>query len=168
MIKSFRGKTPKIHETAFISEEAYIIGDVEIGKCSGIWPGTIIRGDSAKIIIGENTQIEDNCTVHSGVPMLIGDNVLIGHNVVVHCARIGNNVLIGNNATLLDNAEIGSYCIVGANALVNMDMKVPDRTFAFGVPAKIAGEVPEERTEIIGLALLLNAMLAKEYKEHGL
>lgn len=168
MIKSFRGKTPKIHETAFISEEAYIIGDVEIGEGSGIWPGTIIRGDSAKIIIGENTQIEDNCTVHSGVPMIIGDKVLIGHNVVVHCARIGNNVLIGNNATLLDNAEIGSYCIVGANALVNMDMKIPDRTFAFGVPAKITGEVPEERTEIIGLALLLNAMLAKEYKEHGL
>ncbi|MCK4965173.1 MAG: gamma carbonic anhydrase family protein [Dehalococcoidia bacterium] len=168
MIKSFRGKTPKIHETAFISKQAYIVGDVEIGEGAGIWPGTVIRGDSAKIVIGKNTQIEDNCTVHSGVPMTIGENVLIGHNVVVHCARIGDNVLIGNNATLLDNAEIGQYSVVGANALVNMGMKVPERTLAFGVPAKITSEVPEERTKIIGLALLMNAMLAKEYKEHGL
>ncbi|MQY55232.1 MAG: gamma carbonic anhydrase family protein, partial [Dehalococcoidia bacterium] len=136
MIKSFRGKTPRIHKTAFISEEAYIVGDVEIGEGSGIWPGTVIRGDSAKIVIGRNTQIEDNCTVHSGVPMTIGENVLIGHNVVVHCARIGDNVLIGNNATLLDYAEIGEYSVVGANALVNMGMKVPERTLAFGVPAR--------------------------------
>jgi carbonic anhydrase/acetyltransferase-like protein (isoleucine patch superfamily) len=149
VIKSFRGNTPKIHETAFISQEAYIVGDVEIGEGSGIWPGTIIRGDSAKIVIGKNTQIEDNCTVHSGTPMCIGDKVL-------------------NNATLLDFAEIGDYCVVGANALVNMGMKIPERTFAIGVPAKIKGKVPDERTEIIGLALLVNAILAKEYKEHGL
>jgi len=168
VIKSFRGNTPKIHETAFVSKEAYIVGDVEIGEGSGIWPGTVIRGDSAKITIGKNTQIEDNCTVHSGVPMTIGENVLIGHNVVVHCARIGDNVLVGNNATLLDNAEIGSYCIVGANALVNMGMKIPERTFAIGVPARIKGEVPQERTDIISLALLFNIVLAKEYKEHGL
>ncbi len=168
VIKSFRGNTPKIHETAFISQEAYIVGDVEIGEGSGIWPGTIIRGDNAKIVIGKNTQIEDNCTVHSGTPMCIGDKVLIGHNVVVHCSRIGDNVLVGNNATLLDFAEIGDYCVVGANALVNMRMKIPDRTFAIGVPAKIKGEVPAERTEIINIALLMNAVLAKEYKEHGL
>jgi len=168
VIKSFRGNTPKIHETAFISQEAYIVGDVEIGEGSGIWPGTVIRGDSAKIVIGKNTQIEDNCTVHSGTPMCIGDKVLIGHNVVVHCSRIGDNVLVGNNATLLDFAEIGDYCVVGANALVNMGMKIPERTFAIGVPAKIKGEVPAERTEIINIALLMNAMLAKEYKEHGL
>lgn len=168
MIESFRGKTPKIHETAFISKGAYLIGDVEIGEGAGIFPGTVIRGDIAKIIIGKSTQIEDNCTVHTSVPMTIGENVLIGHNVVVHCTRIGDNVLIGNNATLLDYSEIGDHCVVGANALVNMGMKIPDRTFAYGVPAKITGEVPPERTEEIGLALLLNAMLAKEYKEHGL
>jgi carbonic anhydrase/acetyltransferase-like protein (isoleucine patch superfamily) len=168
MIESFRGKTPRIHETAFVSKQAYIVGDVEIGEGAGIWPGTIIRGDHAPIVIGKHTQIEDNCTVHSGEPMHIGDKVLIGHNVVVHCVRIGDNALIGNNATLLDYAEIGDYSVVGANALVNMGMKIPDRTFAIGVPAKIKGEVPEERTEIINIALLMNAVLAKEYKEHGL
>jgi carbonic anhydrase/acetyltransferase-like protein (isoleucine patch superfamily) len=168
MIESFKGKTPRIHETAFVSKQAYIVGDVEIGEGVGIWPGTIIRGDHAPIVIGKNTQIEDNCTVHSGEPMHIGDKVLIGHNVVVHGVRIGNNVLVGNNATLLDYSEIGDYCVVGANALVNMGMKIPDRTFAMGVPAKFKGEVTEERTEIINIALLMNAVLAKEYKEHGL
>ena len=168
MIESFKGKTPRIHETAFVSKQAYIVGDVEIGEGVGIWPGTIIRGDHAPIVIGKNTQIEDNCTVHSGEPMHIGDKVLIGHNVVVHGVRIGDNVLVGNNATLLDYSEIGDYCVVGANALVNMGMKIPDRKFAFGVPARIKGEVPEERTEIINIALLMNAVLAKEYKEHGL
>jgi len=168
MIESFKGKTPRIHETAFVSKQAYIVGDVEIGEGVGIWPGTIIRGDHAPIVIGKNTQIEDNCTVHSGEPMHIGDKVLIGHNVVVHGVRIGDNVLVGNNATLLDYSEIGDYCVVGANALVNMGMKIPNRKFAYGVPAKIKGEVPEERTEIINIALLMNAVLAKEYKEHGL
>ena len=168
MIESFKGKTPRIHETAFVSKQAYIVGDVDIGEGVGIWPGTIIRGDHAPIVIGKNTQIEDNCTVHSGEPMHIGDKVLIGHYVVVHGVRIGDNVLVGNNATLLDYSEIGDYCVVGANALVNMGMKIPNRKFAYGVPAKIKGEVPEERTEIINIALLMNAVLAKEYKEHGL
>jgi carbonic anhydrase/acetyltransferase-like protein (isoleucine patch superfamily) len=168
MIESFKGKTPRIHETAFVSKQAYIVGDVEIGEGVGIWPGTIIRGDNARIVIGKHTQIEDNCTVHSGVPMHIGDKVLIGHNVVVHGVHIGDNVLVGNNATLLDYSEIGDYCVVGANALVNMGMKIPNRKFAYGVPAKIKGEVPEERIAIINIALLMNAVLAKEYKEHGL
>jgi carbonic anhydrase/acetyltransferase-like protein (isoleucine patch superfamily) len=145
MIESFKGKTPRIHETAFVSKQAYIVGDVEIGEGAGIWPGTIIRGDNASIVIGKNTRIEDNCTVHGGAPMHIGDKVLIGHNVVVHCARIGDSVLVGNNATLLDYAEIGDYCVVGANALVNMGMKIPNRTFAIVVPAKIQGRSAWDR-----------------------
>ena len=100
MIKSFRGITPNIHPTAYIAETAEIIGDVEIGEEAGIWPGTIVRADHAKITIGKFTQIEDNCTVHTDVPMVIGDNVLIGHNVVVHCAKIGDNVLVGNHAKI--------------------------------------------------------------------
>ena len=68
MIKSFRGKTPRIAESAFISEAAYIVGDVEIGENSSIWPGAVIRGDFGKIKIGENTAVEDNSVIHSGSP----------------------------------------------------------------------------------------------------
>jgi len=168
MIRTFNGKTPKIHETAFISEAAYIAGDVEIGESSSVWPGTVIRGDHAPIVIGKNTQIEDNCTVHSGTPLTIGDNVHIGHNVVVHCSRIGDTTLIGNHATLSEYAEIGYFCVVGAGALVTPGMKVPDRTFVVGVPARIKGEVSQERIDITRQSVDIYVKMSKEYKEQGL
>ena len=83
MIRSFRGKTPRIADSAFVSEVAYVVGDVEIGEDSSVWPGAIIRGDFAPIRIGRNTHVEDNTLVHSGEPLTIGDNVLVGHGVVV-------------------------------------------------------------------------------------
>ena len=168
MIKPFNGKSPKIAASAFISEQAYIVGDVEIGENSSVWPGTVIRGDHARITIGENTQIEDNCTVHTGFPMTIGDNVHIGHNVVVHCNRIGSTTLIGNHATLSEYAEIGDCCVVGAGALVPPSMKIPDRTFVVGVPAKVKGEVSDERIAITKQSVDIYVKMSKEYKEQGL
>src|SRR4030042_1424608 len=97
MIRAFDGKTPKIADSAFVSEAAYVVGDVEIGENSGVWPGAVIRGDFGSIKIGSNTQVEDNSVIHTGTKMEIGDHVTIGHNVVVHCLKIGNHVLVGNN-----------------------------------------------------------------------
>ncbi|MBA7666517.1 Protein YrdA [subsurface metagenome] len=168
MIRTFNGKTPKIHETAFISEAAYVVGDVEIGENSSVWPGTVIRGDHAPIVIGQNTQIEDNCTVHSGMPLTIGDNVHIGHNVVVHCSRIGDTTLIGNHATISEYAEVGDFCVVAAGALVTPGMKIPDRTFVVGVPAKVKGEVSEDRIEITRQSVDIYVKMSKAYKEQGL
>ena len=168
MIRSFNGKTPQIHPTAFISEAAYIVGDVEIGEHSSVWPGTVIRGDHAPIVIGKNTQIEDNCTVHTGFPLRIGDGVHIGHNVVVHCVRIGDTTLIGNHATLSENAEIGECCVVGAGSLLTPGMKVPDRSFVVGVPARIKGEVSDERIEITRLSVDIYVKMSKQYKQQGL
>ena len=168
MIRTFNGKTPRIHETAFISEAAYIAGDVEIGEDSSVWPGTVIRADHAPIVIGKRTQIEDNCTVHSGTPLTIGNNVHIGHSVVVHCSCIGDITLIGNHATLSENAEIGECCVVGAGALVTPGMKVPDRSFIVGVPAKVKGEVSEDRINITRMSVDIYVKMSKEYKEQGL
>jgi carbonic anhydrase/acetyltransferase-like protein (isoleucine patch superfamily) len=168
MIRTVYGKTPKIHETAFISEAAYIAGDVEIGENSSVWPGSVIRGDHAPIVIGRNTQVEDNCTVHSGTPLHIGDDVHIGHSVVVHCSRIGNTTLIGNHATISEYAEIGNCCVVGAGALVTPGMKVPDRTFVVGVPAKVKGTVSDERIAITKQSVDIYVKMSKEYKDQGL
>ncbi len=165
MIRSFNGKTPNIAESVFVSETAYVVGDVEIGENSGIWPGAVVRGDFASIKIGCNTMIEDNSVVHAGIPMEIGDNVTIGHSVVVHSIKIGNNTLIGNNATVLDNAEVGNFCIVGAGCLVSQGMKIPDYSFVVGVPAKIKGQVPPERRRQRPQSYV---ELAKRYKEQGL
>lgn len=168
MIRSFDGKTPKIAESAWVSEAAYVIGDVEIGENSGVWPGVVIRGDFASIKIGRNTQIEDNSVVHSGVAMEIGDNVTIGHSVVAHGIKIGNNCLIGNNATILDNAQIGSFCIIGAGCVVSQGMEIPDSSFVVGVPGKIKGQVPEERWRGRQQGRQGYAELLRRYKEQGL
>ena len=168
MIRSFNGKTPKIAESAFVSETAYVIGDVEIGENSGIWPGAIVRGDFAGIKIGCNTMVEDNSVVHSGVPMEIGDNVMIGHSVVAHGIKIGNNTLIGNNATILDNAQIGSFCVIGAGCVVSQGMEIPDNSFAVGVPAEIKGQISSERRLGLQRGSQSYGELLRRYKEQGL
>jgi len=141
MIRSFDGKTPRIAPSAFISENAYVIGDVEIGENSGVFPGAVIRGDFASIKIGSGTMIEDNCVVHSGSPVEIGDNNTIGHNVVLHGTKIGNNCLIGNNATILDNAKVGDFCVIAANSLVSQGAEIPDCSLVVGTPGAVKSEI---------------------------
>ena len=125
MIRSLRGRSPKISDSAYVDESAVMIGDVEIGANSSVWPGAVIRGDFGAIRIGENTAVEDNAVLHSGSPskdkcdLVIGNNVHIGHGAVINCHAIGNRVLVGMNATLLQDAMIGNYCILGAGCLVS-------------------------------------------------
>ena len=137
MIRSFEGKTPRVAESAWIAETAYVIGDVEIGDGSSVWPSAVVRGDFSSIRIGANTHIEDGCVVHTGEPLTIGDDVTAGHGVVIHCRRVGDNVLLGNNATILDGAEIGSFSIVAAGAVVTPRTVVPEGSMVRGVPATI-------------------------------
>ncbi len=174
MIKSFNGKMPKIADSAFISETAYVVGDVEIGENSSVWPGAVVRGDLGSIKIGRNTVIQDNCVIHSGSfssgmdDVTIGDRVTFGHGAVSHGHSIGNNVLIGINATILHDAEIGDFCIVGANCLVGQGMKVPARSFVAGAPGKIKGGPSPEQLQWIEGMPQAYTKLAKQYKEQGL
>lgn len=167
MIRSFEDKTPVVAASAFVSEAAYVVGDVEIGEGAGVFPGAVIRGDFASIRIGKNTMVEDNCVVHSGSDVVIGDNVTIGHGVVVHCASIGDSNLIGNNATLLDDAVIGSHCIIGANCLVSRGMKVPDYSMVVGVPGRIRGVGQRMKGRLQGGASAYSE-LVKRYLRQGL
>jgi carbonic anhydrase/acetyltransferase-like protein (isoleucine patch superfamily) len=135
VIRSLDGKTPKIHPSAFISEAAYVVGDVEIGENTNIWPGAVVRGDYGKIIIGRNCSIQDNCVLHTDDFLELGDNVLMTHGAVVHGGKVGNNVLIGVNSVLLEDAEVGNYCLIGACAVVGG--RVPDHSLIIGVPGKV-------------------------------
>lgn len=165
MIKGFEGKTPRIAPTAFISESAYIVGDVEIGEYSSVWPGAVIRGDVCSIKIGCHTHVQDNAVIHADEALEIGDNILIGHCAIVHCLRVGNNVLIGNNATILDGVEIGNDCIIGSNAMVVEGMKIPGRSFVVGVPARIKKQVSDEQIERLKRGVQTYSALAQRYKE---
>lgn len=168
MIRSFEGKAPRIALSAFVSEAAYVVGDVEIGEGSGVWPGAVIRGDFATIRIGRKTMVEDNTVVHSGGIMEIGDHVIIGHNVVVHCRRIGNNCLIGNNATLLEDAVVGDWCIVAAGSVVGAGKVIPEGSLVAGVPGRVRGRVSAEQRERLEKGSMVYVDLARRYKGQGL
>jgi carbonic anhydrase/acetyltransferase-like protein (isoleucine patch superfamily) len=168
MIRSLNNKTPKIAESAFVSEAAYVIGDVEIGENSGVFPGAVIRGDFAHIKIGNNTMIEDNSVIHTGMPIEIGDNVTIGHGVVVHGKKIGNNNLIGNNATILDDAVIGNFCMIGAGSLVSPGMEIPDESLVMGIPARIKGKITPIQMQRLTGGSQAYLELVKLYKKEGL
>ncbi len=149
MILPFNGKTPKIAESAWVSERATVIGNVTIGEDCCIWPGVVIRGDFSPITIGDNTDIEDNCVLHVKYRMDIGKNVVIGHNVVVHCTSIGDGTLVGNSATILDGSEIGAKCVIGAGAVVTPDSKIPDESFVTGMPAQVKGKVNANQADLV-------------------
>lgn len=170
MIRSFANKTPKIAQSAWVSEAAYVIGDVEIGENSAVWPGAVIRADFTKIRIGKNTDIEDNCVIH-GMPeetMDIGDNVAITHGAVVHSRSIGNDVLIGFNAAILPYAEVGNLCFIAASSVVPEGMKIPDGSFVAGAPAEVKGKISKKQIAWIEGHLLVYPPMAKRFKEQGL
>jgi carbonic anhydrase/acetyltransferase-like protein (isoleucine patch superfamily) len=169
MIRSFRGKTPRVAESAFVSEAAYIVGDVEIGENSGVWPGAVIRADLEPVKIGKNTHIEDNVVLHGGLtPIEIGDEVMIGHSAMVHARKIGNKVLIGANATILHKVEIGDSCVIAGGAVVIEGMKIPSNSFVTGVPAQVKGKVSSEQLWWVDIGPSTYAELIREYKEQGL
>ena len=148
MIRSFNGKTPKIHPTAFISEACYIVGDVEIGENSSVWPGAVIRADFGRITIGKNSVVQDTCVIHTDDFLDIGDNVLVTHGAVIHGHRLGNNVLMGINAVILEQAEVGDYCLIGAGAVVRASTKVPAESLVVGVPGEVRPLSRENRKRL--------------------
>ncbi|MBQ2679131.1 MAG: gamma carbonic anhydrase family protein [Firmicutes bacterium] len=164
MIKKAKNFYPDIDESVFIAENASIVGNVKIGKNSGIWYGAVIRSeyDTSPITIGENTNIQDNCIVHvaKDMPVVIGNNVSVGHGAIVHSAQIGDGSLIGMGAILLNNVKIGKNCLVAAGALVREGMEVPDDMIVVGSPAKIVGPISEKLSKYAAYA-------AEVYVEHA-
>lgn len=165
MIIPFEKKVPNISKKAFIAKTASVIGDIDIGEHSSIWFGAVLRADCGSIIVGNNSNIQDNCAVHADPEgsVTIGDNVTIGHCAVVHGCAIKDNVLVGMNATILNDAVIGSNSIVGAGALVTQGKKFPERSLILGVPAKVERELTDEEVESIKKSAEEYRLLAWRY-----
>ncbi|MBB6455434.1 carbonic anhydrase/acetyltransferase-like protein (isoleucine patch superfamily) [Salirhabdus euzebyi] len=146
MICEYKGKYPKIHETAFITEDAVVTGDVTIQEKASIWFKTVIRGDVAPVYIGKEVNIQDQSMLHQSPnkPLIIHDGVTVGHQVLLHSAIIEKNALIGMGSTILDGAEIGEGAFIGAGSLVPPGKKIPPNTMAFGRPAKIIRDLTDE------------------------
>lgn len=147
MILPIKGMKPQIGENTFVAPSADIIGDVRIGKNSSVWFNTTLRGDVMPIIIGDETNIQDNSVVHGTFKKcgaVIGSKVTIGHSVILHGCKIGDLVLVGMGSTIMDNAEIPSRCIVGAGSLVTENAKFPEGHLILGRPAKAVRPLNEQ------------------------
>ena len=151
MILKLDNIKPKIHENTFIANSADIIGNVEIFENVSIWFGAVLRGDVEKIVIGKNSNIQDNSTVHTdfGIPCIIGENVTVGHNVVLHSCNISDNVIIGMGSTILNGAKIAKNCLVGENSLVTHKLEYEEGMLILGNPAKIVRILTDEEIEHI-------------------
>ncbi|MGP0566081.1 gamma carbonic anhydrase family protein [Nitrospina sp. 32_T5] len=152
MIQTFIDKTPQVHSSAWVADNARVIGDVVIGESSSVWFNATVRGDINHIRIGKRTNIQDGCVLHVArktLPLIIGDEVTVGHNAVLHACTIQNQCLIGMSATVMDGAEIGENSIVGAGALVTPGTKIPPRSLAVGSPARVKRELTDEEIRSI-------------------
>ena len=141
--------TPAIDDSAWIADNAQVIGDVVMDASSSVWFSAVVRGDTARIHIGEGTNIQDGSVLHAdvGVPLTIGQRVTVGHMVQLHGCTIGDESLIGIGAVVLNGAKIGKNCLVGAGSLVTEGKEFPDGSMIMGSPAKVVRELSPEQIE---------------------
>jgi len=146
-IFAFEGFRPVVSESSFVHPNATVVGNVIIGREVYIGPGAVIRGDFGKIIIEDGCNVQENCTIHMfpGATVILEEGAHIGHGAVIHGARICRNALVGMNAVVMDDAVVGYGSIVGALCFVPAKMSIPERSIAAGNPAKIVGEVSDQR-----------------------
>ncbi len=139
------GKAPQLGKGAWVADSAQVIGTVELGENANVWFGVVIRGDTEKIRIGRNANIQDGSVLHAdeGVPLTLGDNVSVGHQVMLHGCTIGEGSLIGIQAVILNHAKIGRNCVVGAGSVVTEGKEFPDNSLIFGSPAKLVRTLDE-------------------------
>jgi carbonic anhydrase/acetyltransferase-like protein (isoleucine patch superfamily) len=136
----------------WIAPTASVIGKVILKRNASIWFGAVLRGDHEPIEIGENSNVQDNCVLHTdiGLPLIIGRNVTIGHMVMLHGCVIGDGSLVGIGSIVLNGAKIGRNCIIGANSLITEGKEIPDNSMVMGSPGKVVRTLSD--AQVAGLA----------------
>ena len=142
-------RVPDIHPTAWVHEDASVIGGVFLHENTSVWPNVTIRGDNAPITVGARSNIQDGSVLHSDfdAPLTIGTDVTIGHMVMLHGCTIGDGSLVGIGAVVLNNAKIGRNCMVGAGSVVTEGKEFPDNSLILGSPAKVVRELTPAQAE---------------------
>jgi len=152
-IRPYQRMTPKLGERVFVDPSAVVLGDVEIGDDSSVWPLVVIRGDMHRIRIGRCSSIQDGSVLHithagpynpDGFPLIIGDHVTVGHQAMLHGCTIGNRVLVGMGAMIMDGAVVENEVIVGAGSLVPPGKTLKSGYLYVGRPAKPQRELTEQ------------------------
>jgi carbonic anhydrase/acetyltransferase-like protein (isoleucine patch superfamily) len=140
VIKAHQGISPNVAPSAWVAENAMVLGQVELGANASVWYGSVLRGDVGRIRIGENTNIQDLSVIHieSGTfDTTIGSNVTVGHRVMLHGCTVHDYALIGIGSILLNGAEVGAESLIGAGSLVTPGTKIPPGVLALGSPCRV-------------------------------
>lgn len=148
-LQKFNSIVPTVHDSAFIAENAFVIGDVEIGEDSSVWFGSVVRGDVNYIRIGARTNIQDNTIIHVNTgthPTILEDEITVGHRVTLHGCYVESNCLVGIGSIVLDGARIGRGSLVAAGSLVTPNTQIPPRSLVMGAPARVKRELTDEET----------------------
>ena len=149
MLLELDGIHPQIHDSAFVSAQATLIGDVRVGPQSSVWPGAVIRADSGTISIGKRSNVQDNAVIHADDDATIGDGVTIGHGVVCHAKTIGDGSLLGNGSVLNDGVVLGNNCLVAAGAVIPENATFEDHQLIRGIPGKAIGKLRSRHSELL-------------------
>lgn len=175
VIKAFRGNSPKLGQRVWIDGTASLIGDIEIGDDSSVWPLVSIRGDMHRIRIGARSSIQDNSCLHithasefnpNGNPLIIGNDVTIGHMVMLHGCTIGNQVLVGMSSTLLDGVVVEDNVVIGAGSLVPPGKKLVSGYLYLGSPVKQVRPLTEDELNYFHYACQNYVKLKNDYLKH--
>lgn len=168
MIQTVGGKYPVKLRSAYVHPSAVVIGDVKLGNESSVWPGAVIRGDMAEIIIGEKTNIQDGCVLHTGkLKLTVGNNVTVGHGAILHSCDIGSGTLIGMGAIVLDAAKVGENCIIGAGAVIPGGKEIAAGSVVIGNPFQIIRQATPEDIKYNEDACREYVELARNYIRTG-
>lgn len=162
-------KAAKIAASANIVKESVIIGDVTIGEDCTVLFYAVLRGNDNKIVIGDGTNIQDNCTLHTSTvdPVILGKNVTVGHNAIVHGCKVGDNTLIGMGATVMNGAVIGKNCLIAAGSLVLEHSNIPDGSLVMGSPAKVKRKLTPEEIQNLENSAAHYIETGRKFKEQG-
>lgn len=164
-IQTYFGSDPRIAPSAFIAENATIVGAVDVAEEASVWFGAVLRGDINRISIGRRSNVQDDCILHvaDDFPCIIGDDVTLGHGAILHACTVEDEVLIGMRATVLDGAVIGKRSIVGAHALVTGKTIIPPGSLVLGSPAKVVKTLTEAEQDNIKYWATKYVTLSRHY-----
>lgn len=135
----------------WVAETAVVIGDVLLQPAASVWWHAVLRGDNERITVGENSNVQDGCVLHTdpGSPLVIGRNVTVGHMAMLHGCTVGDGSLIGIGTVVLNGARIGRNCIIGARSLIPEGKEIPDNSLVMGSPGKVVRELSDEQAAMI-------------------
>jgi carbonic anhydrase/acetyltransferase-like protein (isoleucine patch superfamily) len=157
---------PRIDPSAFVHETAVLIGQVTIGPNVSVWPFATIRGDNEPIVLGEDSNCQESCTLHAdpGFPLTVGRGVTVGHHVMLHGCTIGDDSLIGIQAVILNGAQVGRGCLIGAASLVTEGTRIADGCLVLGSPGKVVRQLDAGETERVRAAAQIYVTRGRSYK----